>query len=114
MNWSSWILIGFAVVALAVLGGMLYYRETRKTSIEMDMLLRQMRITNRLRSLAQQQSERIQALEDFHEKVVVPQWEAERERLRRRGEDVSFMEIPEQPPAEIDLARLFADVDESY
>lgn len=110
MNWVDWTLIIAVVLAVLSLIDMLLYRHGHKTTIEMDLLLKQMQVTGRLRMLTGYQRERVDALENFYGGVA-DQWETQRAAVRARH-NYDIGELPEAPEPDADMMRLFADVTE--
>ena len=109
MSWVGWVLIFAGVLAMACMGAMLVYRHGHKTTIEMDLLIKQMRITGKLRILSIHQKERIDLLEDFH-RVLADQWKAQRAEVQSRHR-YDIGELPEMPRPDVNLTNLIDNVD---
>lgn len=109
-EWQLWYLIACCVVAGVVLFLMLWYRHQNKTTIETDLLLKQMRLTSRMRTVLGAQKGRLEALGNYDERVY-QDWELARAEVQTKfGYDIGEMEIPPVPT--VDLTGLFDDLDE--
>jgi hypothetical protein len=107
--WVSCLLFIAFVLACVGLGGMLIYRTHHKTTIEMDLLLRQMRLTARLRVGLGLQRDRIDALEGFYANSAET-WQTKRHIVKERfGYDIEAIE--QLPDGDVDLGELLADIE---
>lgn len=107
--WEVYFVVALLLVATGQLTFMLIYRARHKTNIETNLLLKQMRITSRMRGALDVQKDYIEALDDFHE-ALLEDWEAARRAVRTRcGMDIGEMRMPPEP--ETDMNRLLASVD---
>lgn len=107
-QWQLWWLILVALIAAGALVGMLLYRQSHKTNIETDLLLKQMRITSRLRAVLDMQKNRLDSLDEYHLRLLTD-WESTRTDVRSRYNfDIGEMEMP--PESTVDLRGLFDDL----
>lgn len=107
-QWQLWYLVVMAVLAGSVLLFMLLYRQHHKTTIEADLLLKQMRITGRLRAVADMQKNRLDEFDDYHAHQL-GEWETARGVVHQQfGYDIGEMDMP--PESTIDLRGLFDDL----
>lgn len=112
MSWVGFVLVAGTLFAVISLFDMLLYRNGHKTTIEADLLFKQMRLTGRLRVLVDLQKDRIQNIEE-HSIKLAELWEAERhETLEKFSHDIG--ELPEPPLMNIDLVRLVSDVEAEF
>jgi hypothetical protein len=107
--WQVYVVVFFLVTAAGGLTFMLVYRARHKTNIETNLLLKQMRITSRMRGALDVQKDYLEALDGYHE-ALLADWEAARRDVRTRcGMDIGEMRMPPEP--ETDMNRLLATVD---
>lgn len=108
-QWQTYYLMGIAALAAIALMVMLVYRHRHKTNIETDLLLRQMRITSRMRAALDVQSDRIKQLESFNDEML-SNWERQRSEVRGRC-DYDMGEMPMPPGPGVDISTLFRDLE---
>lgn len=111
MTWVSYLLISSVVLALAAMCSMLFYRHSHKTTIEMDLLLKQMRITSRLWTGMGIYRDHLHNLDKYH-KNLEDRWGNTRARIETLyGHDMGAMPLP--PTLDPDLACLLVDIEEN-
>jgi hypothetical protein len=108
-DWQAYYLVVIAVLAAASLAMMLIYRHRNKTSIETDLLLKQMRITSRMRAALDAQGSWLKQLDRFHMSLL-EDWETARAQVLGRCEyDIGEMRLP--PTPDVDPSVLFRDLE---
>lgn len=109
-QWQLWWLIALMLVGAAALLFMLIYRQRHKTNIETDLLLKQMRITSRLRAVLDMQKNRLDEFDAYHIRQF-EEWERTRADVRARFKyEIGDMDMPPEPS--VDLRGLFDDLQE--
>lgn len=109
-QWQLWWLIILVVIGASVLVFMLLYRQRHKTNIETDLLLKQMRLTSRLRAVLDMQKGRLDEFDAYHQRQF-EEWERVRTDVRTRFKyEIGDMDLPPEPA--VDLRGLFDDLQE--
>jgi hypothetical protein len=105
------VLLGVTALAVISLFSMLLYRHGHKTTIEMDLLLKQMRITSRLWTGMGIYRDYLHDLDEYYDKVN-RRWESARDSLNvRYGHELGA--LPQKPALDPDLACLLMDIEEN-
>jgi hypothetical protein len=111
MIWVDWVLI--AAFSLAGLGmfNMMLYRHGHKTTVEMDLLLKQTRITSRLWTGLGIYRDHLHELDKYQD-ILVERWQGTRKTIHTRfGYDLG--PIPTPPVFDHDVACLLVDIEEN-
>jgi hypothetical protein len=104
--WQVYIVLVLLVIAIGMLTFMLIYRARHKTNIETTLLLKQMRITSRMRGALDVQKNYLDVLDGYHQSLL-EDWESIRLGVRASGgADIGEMRMPPEP--ETDLNRLLS------
>lgn len=111
MIWVDYLLIGAFAFGVLSLFNMLMYRHGHKTTIEADLLLKQMRITSRFWTAMGIYRDYLHEWDSFYDKIRA-RWDLGRETIRYRyGYDLG--EFPHKPVLDEDVACLLVDIEEN-
>jgi hypothetical protein len=111
MMWVDWALILAFVFGGLALFNMVLYRHGHKTTIEADLLLKQMRVSSRFYVALGIYRDFVFRWDQWHE-LVTSRWEDSRSAVKLRyGHDIG--DLPDRPYLEEDVACLLVDIEEN-
>ena len=109
MSWATTLLLGIAALAFLGLGGMLLYRQRHKTNVEVDMLIKQLRLNSRMRTALHVQQDWIAELRAYCEQMA-EEWSVLRvDIMRREQRDIGV--LPKPPAPSMDVDAMFQDIE---